>query len=277
MHYREFLPHPSLREFVKCLWTLQHDYSQSIHAQEQLPPSGKIELIFHYGDSFMLQDGNNWVRQPVSFIIGQQDRFFVLRSAGNTGLVAARFHPWGAFPFFQIPISALHCQFVGLDAIVGNHAAKLEDCLARATTAEALRILENFLLLQLRHFGQDISLVISLVRRIIAQQGNLCVSELIRDEGVSQRQIERRFNEVVGLPPKRLARIIRFQHAFRSISSQPSRELTDISYQHGYSDQSHFIKDCQLLYGKTPSSIRCDAIRKLPENFDVEFLQSGVN
>src|SRR4051812_16846468 len=66
MHYREVLPHPSLREFVKCLWTLQHDYSQSIHAQEQLSPRGEIELIFHYGDPFMLRDGNNWVRQPGS-------------------------------------------------------------------------------------------------------------------------------------------------------------------------------------------------------------------
>jgi hypothetical protein len=75
----------------------------------------------------------------------------------------------GRVPFFEIPISALRRQFVGLDAIVGDHTAKLEDSLARATTAEALRILENFLLLQLRHFRQDINLVISLVRRIIAQ------------------------------------------------------------------------------------------------------------
>src|ERR1700738_2342804 len=50
MHYREFHPHPRLREFVKCFWTLQHDYSQGVHTEEQLPPKGEMELIFHYGN-----------------------------------------------------------------------------------------------------------------------------------------------------------------------------------------------------------------------------------
>ena len=107
MHYREFHPHPRLREFVKCFWTLRHDYSQGIHTEEQLPPKGEMELIFHYGHRFVLHSEADWIKQPASFVIGQQERFFVLRSGGETGLVAARFHPWGAYPFLGLPISEL--------------------------------------------------------------------------------------------------------------------------------------------------------------------------
>lgn len=66
MHYREFRPHMRLREFVKCFWTLRHDYSQSVHSEEQLPPKGEIELIFHYGHPFILRDGEDWVKRRIT-------------------------------------------------------------------------------------------------------------------------------------------------------------------------------------------------------------------
>lgn len=277
MHYREFRPDARLREFVKCFWTLRHDYSQAFHPEEQLPPKGEVELIFHHGHRFILRTGGHWVKQSAGFVIGQQERFFLLRSGGVTDLVAARFHPWGAFPFFRFPISELSGQFVSLDTIFGALAAKLEDSLSASGRDHAIRILEDFLLQRLRDFEDDIRPVTSLARLIISQHGQLRVSDVLQDQSLSQRQIERRFNEVVGLPPKRLARIIRFQCALESIYSNPHRELTEIAYAHGYSDQSHFINDSKLLLGKTPSTFRREAARGLPPDFDVEFLQSGTD
>jgi AraC-like DNA-binding protein len=274
MHYREFRPHLRLREFVKCLWTLRHDYSQSVHSEEHLPPKGEIELIFHFGHRFLLRAGEGWVKQPASFVIGQQERFFILRSRGRTGLVAARFHPWGAFPFLGLPISELNRQFVPLETLLGSLAAELEDSLSNLGRDEAVRILEKFLLLRLHDFKRDLRPVASLARRIIAQQGQLNVSDLLQDQSLSQRQIERRFNEVVGVSPKRLARIVRFQCSLGSIYANPHRELTEIAYEHGYSDQSHFISDFRLFSGKTPSAVRKEASQELPPDFDVEFLQS---
>jgi hypothetical protein len=144
MHYREFHPHPRLREFVKCFWTLKHDYSRGVHTEEQLPPKGEIELIFHYGERFVLHSDADWIEQPASFVIGQQERFFQLRSGGETGLVAARFHPWGAYPFLGMPISELTGQFVPLDAIWGNVAGALDDVLAESSAATRCRYSSGF-------------------------------------------------------------------------------------------------------------------------------------
>ena len=100
---------------------------------------------------------------------------------------------------------------------------------------------------------------------------------MLRGQSLGLRQLERRFNEIVGLPPKRLARIIRFQSALGSIYSNPDRELTGIAYDHGYSDQAHFIHECKALSGKAPSIVRREAAEELPPEFDVEFLQSTAD
>jgi AraC-like DNA-binding protein len=276
MHYREFHPGARLREFVKCFWTLRHDYSQGIHTEEQLPPKGEMELIFHYGHRFVLHSGADWIKQPASFVIGQQERFFVLRSGGETGLVAARFHPWGAYPFLGLPISELAGKFVPLEAIWGNFARELDNALAESSVANAVPTLEAFLLSRLRNFEQKLDAVVAVVRRIVAHRGCVRISEILRGQSLGLRQLERRFNEVVGLPPKRLARIIRFQSALESIYSNPRRELTKVAYDYGYSDQAHFIHECKVLFGKAPSIVRREAAEDLPPEFDVEFLQSAA-
>ena len=189
MHYREFHPHPRLREFVKCFWTLRHDYSQGVHAEEQLPPKGEMELIFHYGHRFVLHSGAEWIKQPASFVIGQQERFFVLRSGGETGLVAARFHPWGGYPFLGLPISELTGQFVPLEAIWGNLARELENALAETGATNTVPILEAFLLSRLRHFEEKLGPVVALVRQIVARRGCIRVPEILRGQSLGLRQL----------------------------------------------------------------------------------------
>jgi AraC-like DNA-binding protein len=253
---------------------LRHDYSHGVHTEEQLPPGGEVQLVFHYGHRFVLQSGDDWVRQAASFVIGQQERFFVLRSGGETGLVAARFHPWGAYPFLGVPIGELTGYFVPLEALWGKFAREVENALAECDPAEVVPTLQGFLLSRLRSFGQKLDDVVAVARQVVANRGCVRVSDILRGQSLGLRQLERRFKQVVGLPPKRLARIVRFQSALDSIYLNPRRELTDIAYAHGYSDQAHFIHECETLFGKTPSAARREAAEEMPREFDVEFLQS---
>jgi hypothetical protein len=51
------------------------------------------------------------------------------------------------------------------------------------------------------------------------------------------RQFERRFAEQLGLPPKRFARIVRFNAALKAKMTAPGRLWTDIAHEFGYYDQ----------------------------------------
>src|SRR6187401_2984613 len=126
MFYREYAPTLLLRPFIKCLWVLEHAYGLGPHQQEWLPANAEVELIFHYGIRYGLIGAGLPDIQPHCFVMGLQERHTVLRSSGFTGLVAVRFHPWGAFPFLMVPVDELANQIIPLDAIKGARTAELE-------------------------------------------------------------------------------------------------------------------------------------------------------
>jgi hypothetical protein len=65
------------------------------------------------------------------------------------------------------------------------------------------------------------------------------------------RQFQRRFKQLSGFPLKLYARIIRFGAAMQRYGNN-FRSLTDIAYECGYYDQSHFIHDFKEFSGYHP-------------------------
>jgi AraC-like DNA-binding protein len=84
-----------------------------------------------------------------------------------------------------------------------------------------------------------------------ASGGRTSVDELARAVGLSARQLERRFRARVGLGPKLLARITRFQHAFRLARRTPN--LAEVAARAGYFDQAHLVRDFRQFAGAAPS------------------------
>ncbi|HEY5825191.1 MAG TPA: AraC family transcriptional regulator, partial [Cyclobacteriaceae bacterium] len=63
--------------------------------------------------------------------------------------------------------------------------------------------------------------------------------------------------------PKLYGKINRFQHSLGLIN-QKDTSLTDIAYEAGYFDQSHFIREFKSFTGVTPSSYS-------PQSFPISF------
>jgi AraC-like DNA-binding protein len=57
----------------------------------------------------------------------------------------------------------------------------------------------------------------------------------------------------VGMSPKLYCRVSRLDYALRLKECDPGSTWTDITYQAGYFDQMHLIKDFKLLTGSSPS------------------------
>jgi AraC-like DNA-binding protein len=77
------------------------------------------------------------------------------------------------------------------------------------------------------------------------------VEQLSAQFNLSQRQFERKFTEYAGFTPKVYSRIIRFQSALSHYGSD-YKSLTDIAYECGYYDQSHFIHEFKEFSGYHP-------------------------
>jgi methylphosphotriester-DNA--protein-cysteine methyltransferase len=91
------------------------------------------------------------------------------------------------------------------------------------------------------------------INKIMNSGGSVSVGELTDEFGVSERQMERKFLERVGLTPKLLARIARINHVFKLLKMYPQFSWLDVIYTCGYFDQAHFIRDFKNLAGETPT------------------------
>ncbi|MCZ8521666.1 helix-turn-helix domain-containing protein [Paenibacillus mucilaginosus] len=75
------------------------------------------------------------------------------------------------------------------------------------------------------------------------------IPEVCRSIGLSSRRLERMFLERVGLPPKRFARLARFQKTLRQLLEPGGSSTARLPLEHGYYDQSHFLKEMRVLAG----------------------------
>jgi AraC-like DNA-binding protein len=66
------------------------------------------------------------------------------------------------------------------------------------------------------------------------------------------------FLQYTGLPPKLFCKINRFQHSLNLVNAN-GQNLTNIAYESGYFDQSHFIREFKSFTGITPNSFAAQA------------------
>ena len=89
--------------------------------------------------------------------------------------------------------------------------------------------------------------------RLLQSNGEIPLKKLQNDMQISERTFERKFKEYIGISPRLYARICRFRSAMVQLQARNYTKLTDIAYDNGYSDQSHFIRAFQEFTRYTPS------------------------
>jgi AraC-like DNA-binding protein len=82
--------------------------------------------------------------------------------------------------------------------------------------------------------------------------GALRVDALASTTGVSPRRLHELFVREVGVPAKRLARILRFRQVLSGLATTPAIDLARLAQHCGYYDQSHLNRDFRDLATMTP-------------------------
>lgn len=252
MRYCEIKPTAPLRGFVECFWTLQGEESFETPPAERILPDGCVELILNFGDRFQQHFNGEQRLQPRNFLVGQMTGPILISPCGAVELLGIRFQPGGTHPFLDVPAHEVTDRVVDL----GGLSSKLERGLLRAcadaqTLAEKVVAADAFLLSCITERKYD-SQLLALAATIIDRGGLVSVDQLASDAGVSSRQLERRFQREVGIGPKLLARILRFQQVFRAVE-QCNTAWADVAVECGYYDQAHLIRDFNQFAQQTPA------------------------
>lgn len=91
-------------------------------------------------------------------------------------------------------------------------------------------------------------------QRLQAAAGRTTIGGLAAEIGVSRRHLEAGFAREIGLTPKTVARIARFQDAVQVLAA-PSGTFAAAAAC-GYADQPHFNREIRALAGITPTELR---------------------
>jgi methylphosphotriester-DNA--protein-cysteine methyltransferase len=91
--------------------------------------------------------------------------------------------------------------------------------------------------------------------RLTRSSGRAHIGGLASELGWSHRHLIAQFREHIGLPPKKLARILRFERALGSINGGESICLASVAQTAGYFDQAHLHRDFRQFTGHTPAEL----------------------
>ena len=89
-------------------------------------------------------------------------------------------------------------------------------------------------------------LVLHAANLLVGSAGSVTVEQLAEETGYTTRYIDKSFRSEVGLSPKQLAKIFRFQAAVKALNAHTDRNLTEIAMELG------FVHDFKAFSGMTP-------------------------
>lgn len=255
MRYRERRVRPPLDRFLECFWFLQGEGAPEGRPVQRIVPDGCPELIVHLGDPFQrITPGARPERQEPSFLVGQMTRCLLVRPGAHVDTFGVRFRPGGLAAFLAAPADELTDRFTPLPALWGRAALRLEERLGEASgDEERVRVAERFFLGLLAAGRASDPGLRAVVGEILDRRGQVELARLSGAAGLSERQLERRFRAAVGVAPKVLCRMVRFQEVLRRLEDQGPPSWVEVALDCGYFDQSHLIRDFRAFTGAAPS------------------------
>ena len=253
MFYKTLPPPARLEPFVDCIWVLAAAKGDAEPEPEIVLPDGKTELVVHFGDAFLKLEGSSYERQARVLMSGQLTERIMLKPTGEIGVVSIRFKAAGAARFFDVPYEEIVDRVVDFADFEPAFSATIHERVARAGShderlAAMIAVLEERLT---RESKEDI-FVRQACQYIVRSEGEYSVQELVKLIGFSERQLERKFKRQVGITPKILSRLMRFQKFLAMAKEANTLTLADAATACGYYDQSHFIRDFTKFSGMSP-------------------------
>jgi len=250
MKFTRIDPHPQLEHLIECYWMMQdNDLTPNI---EKIIPDGFTELIFNYGSVYKARTHGEWHLQTPNLLAGQISSYFYLENTGATGSFAIKLKPAALTQLFNLNMVNYLDKIVDLDTFPNHELATLKEKVLPFIDEHHLKqVLDNYFLELSKN--ATINPLKDTLDLIFNSNGMASVAEMISVAQVSERQLERLFKKYVGLSPKYYSRIIRFNYIFQLIKSKKN-SWTEIVYQSGYYDQSHFIRNFKAFSGEDPSS-----------------------
>ncbi|MBB3036137.1 helix-turn-helix domain-containing protein [Hoyosella altamirensis] len=253
MEYVSKVPRSPLDGLIDDLYYLE---GVSPYSRLLLPAAPAPLLIVNLGEPFHIRAGtaDEAAEYADGCVVTTPTRAWEFGYPSRTRSVGVHFKPWGLAPFLPVPAAELCDRPASVGQVWGRPAAvELRDRLASSDGAhEMMMLLEDELTRRLREID-GLDLVRQMSSAIAATGGAVAIGDLGVATRASSTYVAKRFKEVVGVTPKRLARSYRFTSTVLAIDIAAPIDWADVASRAGYFDQAHFVHEFREFTGLTPT------------------------
>ncbi|MDF9800028.1 AraC-like DNA-binding protein [Catalinimonas alkaloidigena] len=251
---QEYPPSALLSPFVECYWKGAFNLNAEGAVSFQMVPNACLELIIHLDDLRCNFPGTeDWVQTPDYMIIGLITQPHEIRFPSTVPVFTIRFKPEALYHLFRFNGSEIIETYEDMTLLLGNDIRDFCHQIREESQVERMiQRAENYLLKKLEKRKGEPGYV-NQAAELIRNSQHINIRDISDHVCVSQRQLERKFREVVGVSPKHYLRLTRMNRVMRVLEQNRSLSLSSVAYYCGYFDQAHFIKDFKRITGLNPT------------------------
>lgn len=250
MIYTNYKPSSPLLPYIDRYWYCRSEEGENTDLFPLFPGTG-LDLLIHFGSAFYSENE----RLSSSHIFCPR-RPIEISTAGTLNFLAIRFRCGTFRHFCSVHFKELNNEFLSVTDIWGKEGEELlERLYEEQTLLDKINILDDFFGKQLNIHNKSFAIPDTSISYIYKNYENTVINSLAKDFNISLRHLERLFKEQFDISPKRFQVISRFQTTVKEILLSPHDNYLQIALENGYYDQSHFIKECKLLSGISPTEI----------------------
>lgn len=238
------VPCQALRQWVSN-FTLSFPDETMISDNYTVMPHGSVTLVYYHNDTGLHDRLFGPMTEPkvVGDIANKCQFIFIVE-----------FQPAGFYPFSECQQSELVNGIYSFSTINPLIDTEIRQILAIEKEAEPVFSSVERLLLD--NLGVTCPEVLTRAVALISQsQGRILLKAVVETLSYSDRQLNRFFNQYLGLSMKGFARVVRLNHALRYLND-PQKTVATICDELGYYDTAHYAKDFKLICGVTPLNYR---------------------
>ena len=247
MNYIQYEPPVELKNYVRYFWSFEST-KHSVRSLEIRSFADKFpRLIFQDLKGYQPLRSLQGELLPTCYLSGLDTRHTVATMGGAFSHFGVSFYPHALAAFFEIDSVDLVNTMPDIQLICKTEIGQQLD--EAPTNHHRIRILTKYLYNRL-HVSRQRDLLID----HFLHQGNFAESlyYACQEYKISERQMQRRFKNSVGISYKKFQRILRFEKSLSLLATAQYTELASIAYELDYTDQAHFIKDFEEFSGMSP-------------------------
>lgn len=250
-------PSKELSPYIKHYLFL--DNAETAVQKFRLFSDGNTGIVFSVKSKLISEIGEVKDYLPASFLYGQLNGFKDLYSENKITLIIVVFQPNGIHQLLGIPAHEFHDSIIPVEDVFDQKIIELQEKLLEQNNQARVNLLNLFFRSIIASKPSSNQFLINgSLNFIINKKGLFSIKELVEYTGYTERHLERKFKECIGLNPKKFGNVIRLHHFLKLLKNKPDHtNLTTICYDAGFSDQSHLIKEFRKHTGITPTEYVC--------------------